>query len=75
MQNILDDENQIYSAVINFEEQYSLWPMDRDPPKGWTRVGPQCNRQEVLEYIKSTWRDMRPLSLRKAMDGTGLQTN
>ena len=75
MQNILDDEKQIYSAVINFEEQYSLWPMDRDPPNGWARVGPQGSRQEVLEYIKSTWRDMRPLSLRKAMDGVGLQTN
>ena len=56
-----------YQVVMNHEEQYSLWPTDRELPAGWTAVGKRGPKQECLDYISEVWTDMRPLSLRKAM--------
>ena len=38
-------------------------------PSGWKSVGQTGTRQECLDYIKEVWTDMRPLSLRKKLDG------
>lgn len=57
----------IYHAVVNHEEQYSIWPEYKEVPKGWRTVGKAGSKQECLDYIKETWTDMRPLSLRQAM--------
>jgi MbtH protein len=57
-----------YNVVINHEEQYSIWPADREPPHGWTRLGPARSKDDCLAAIKELWTDMRPLSLRKKMD-------
>jgi MbtH protein len=58
-----------YNVVVNHEEQYSIWPADRDLPLGWTAVGKQGLKNECLDYIRQVWTDMRPLSLRRRMDG------
>lgn len=58
-----------YKVVVNHEEQYSIWPADRNNAPGWRNEGKSGTKEECLEYIKSVWTDMRPLSLRKAMDG------
>ncbi|MFN0202893.1 MAG: MbtH family protein [Bacteroidia bacterium] len=60
-----DDENMIYSVVMNHEEQYSIWPAERELALGWHAVGKQGLKQECLDYIQEVWTDMRPLSLRK----------
>ncbi len=65
-----DDNDTTYNVVVNHEEQYSLWPTDRDLPLGWREAGKQGSKAECLEYINQTWTDMRPLSLRKKMDQT-----
>ena len=57
-----------YKVVVNHEEQYSIWPADRDIPSGWTDAGKAGNKRECLEYIEEVWTDMRPLSLRKKME-------
>ena len=57
----------IYKVVMNHEEQYSIWPTDRENALGWNDVGKSGLKQECLAYIKEVWTDMRPLSLRKAM--------
>lgn len=57
-----------YKVVINHEEQYSIWPEDRENPLGWKDVGKSGNKQECLDYIEEVWTDMRPLSLRKKME-------
>ena len=57
-----------YRVVFNQEEQYSIWPIDRDPPLGWKDAGKNGTRQECLDHIESIWTDMRPLGLREAMD-------
>ena len=42
----------------------------REPPLGWRGVGVAGSKQECLAHIETVWTDMRPLSLRRAMDGT-----
>jgi MbtH protein len=61
----------MFRVVVNHEEQYSLWPADRDPPAGWTDGGKVGTRQECLDHIEAVWTDMRPKSLRRAMDEPG----
>lgn len=64
------DDTTIYRVVVNHEEQYSIWPADKAKiPAGWRTEGPMGSKQECLDYIERTWIDMRPLSLRKAMQG------
>jgi MbtH protein len=63
-----DDENTIFNVVINHEEQYSIWPVDREVPLGWKTVGKEGSKQACLDYIEEVWTDMRPLSLRKKME-------
>ena len=58
----------LYTVVMNDEEQYSIWPADRDLPAGWKEAGKRGSKAECLAYIKEVWTDMRPLSLRKQMD-------
>ena len=57
----------IYKVVVNHEEQYSIWPVDRETPLGWKEVGKSGPKAECLSYIEQVWTDMRPLSLRKKM--------
>lgn len=63
------EDTTIYQVVVNHEEQYSIWPMGRDLPLGWREVGKSGSKEECLAYIKEVWTDMRPLSLRKKMEG------
>ncbi|WP_315790956.1 MbtH family protein [Fischerella sp. JS2] len=65
------EDTTIYKVVVNHEEQYSIWPSDRDNPLGWTNVGKSGSKQECLDYIKEVWTDMRPLSLRQKMAENG----
>jgi MbtH protein len=62
------EDTTIYKVVVNHEEQYSIWPVDRENPLGWKDVGKSGAKDECLTYIKQVWTDMRPLSLRKRME-------
>lgn len=62
------EDTTIYKAVINHEEQYSIWPAHRENPLGWNDAGKTGVKEECLSYIKEVWTDMRPLSLRKKME-------
>jgi MbtH protein len=67
------EDNRIYSAVMNDEEQYSIWLADKELPAGWRKAGFEGKKPEVLAYIEEVWTNMRPLSLRKKMEA-GLPT-
>ena len=58
------EDTTLYRAVVNAEEQYSIWPVDRELPLGWKDAGKQGLKAECLAYIQEVWTDMRPLSLR-----------
>ena len=45
----------IYRAVINQEEQYSIWPADRENPPGWRDAGQIGTKAECLAYIDRVW--------------------
>ncbi len=58
-----------YVVVVNDEEQYSVWRVDREPPPGWRPAGHRGTRDGCLDYIGRVWTDLRPLSLRRRMEG------
>jgi MbtH protein len=62
------DDNVIYKVVLNHEEQYSIWPADRENPLGWRDEGTSGTKDVCLQHIDKVWTDMRPLSLRKRME-------
>ncbi|WP_437515276.1 MbtH family protein [Sorangium sp. So ce1099] len=64
-----EDNETIFRVVLNHEEQYSIWPAQRELPAGWRAEGTEGTRKECLAHIDRVWTDMRPLSLRKAMEG------
>ena len=59
---------ELYTVVINHEEQYSIWPQDREIPLGWRDAGKSGDKQACLDWIEEVWTDMRPLSLRQRME-------
>jgi MbtH protein len=65
--NTPEEGRTIYKVVANHEQQYSIWPADRENPLGWKDAGPSGSKSECLEYIRKVWTDMRPLSLRNKM--------
>jgi len=62
------EDTTIYKVVVNHEEQYSIWPLRKPNPLGWSDGGKSGNKEECLAYIREVWTDMRPLSLRQAME-------
>jgi MbtH protein len=60
------EDLRLYKVVVNHEEQYSVWFVDRENPPGWRDAGKTGSKAECLVYIKDVWTDMRPLSLRQA---------
>ncbi|PSB17681.1 MbtH family protein [Phormidesmis priestleyi ULC007] len=58
----------LYRVVVNHEQQYSIWPVDRENALGWTDAGKSGSKDDCLSYIKDVWTDMRPLSLRRQME-------
>ena len=66
-----DEDTTLYKVVVNHEEQYSIWPAERDNPPGWRDAGKSGDKIECRRYIDEVWTDMRPLSLRRQMDGDG----
>jgi MbtH protein len=63
---MFDDDGR-YKVVVNHEEQYSIWPEDRDNPLGWSDAGMSGSKDECLQHIRSVWTDITPLSVRRAM--------
>jgi MbtH protein len=66
-----DQEDSVYTVVINSEEQYSIWPESKPVPAGWRETGKTGDKKDCLEWIKEVWTDMRPLSVRRAMENEG----
>jgi MbtH protein len=63
-----DNDKRAYKVLVNHEEQYSLWPAEKENPAGWREAGRDGNKEECLQFVREVWTDMRPLSLRQAMD-------
>jgi MbtH protein len=66
-----EDDATLYKVVVNHEEQYSIWPLERPNPAGWRDAGQSGPKADCLHYIGQVWTDMRPLSLRLKMGASG----
>jgi MbtH protein len=66
--NPFEDPDARYFVLINDEGQHSLWPVFAAVPDGWQIAFGEAGRPECLEYIETSWTDMRPKSLIKAME-------
>ena len=64
---MFEDKNTIFSVVVNHEEQYSIWPVNREKPNGWKNTGFSGNKKQCLEHINKVWTDMRPDLLKQHM--------
>lgn len=62
------EDTTLYKVVKNEEEQYNIWPADRVNKLGWTDAGKTGTKAECLAWINEVWTDMRPESLRRAME-------
>jgi MbtH protein len=65
------EDTTTYKVVVNQEEQYSIWPTEKQNPPGWMDAGKIGSKTECLAHIKEVWSDMRPLSLRRKMEQQG----
>ena len=52
-------EQQSYQVVKNGAGQYSLWPVGKDVPSGWTSTGWEGSKAAAMERI--TWLTRQPL--------------
>ncbi|GAA3166851.1 hypothetical protein GCM10020255_052920 [Rhodococcus baikonurensis] len=66
--NPFDDEDGRFYVLVNDEDQHSLWPTFSEVPAGWRVVFGEDSRKACLEYVEANWTDMRPKSLREAME-------
>jgi MbtH protein len=63
-----DREETVFRVVVNHEQQYSIWPDYKSVPPGWAENGITGLKSECLTWIETYWTDLRPLSLRKALE-------
>ncbi|MER7728134.1 MbtH family NRPS accessory protein [Streptomyces sp. NPDC096323] len=64
-----EDNTLAWKVLINDEEQYALFPEPLSTPGGWREAGFTGSEEACAEYVDTHWTDMRPRSLREAMDG------
>ena len=59
---------QLYQAVINHEEQYSIIPIGTTIPKGWRLPGlPPGTLAEVEAQLKRVWVKRKPGELERVL--------
>jgi MbtH protein len=56
-----------FVVLVNNEMQFAIWPTGCETPKGWKIVAGPSPREDCLVFVRRSWTDMRPRSLRKAM--------
>lgn len=61
-------DGDLFKVIINDEDQYSIWPEKKEVPAGWKDVGFSGSKAQVNEFIDKNWTDMRPASLKRAME-------
>ena len=62
--NPFEDDSASYLVLRNDEGQYSLWPEFAAVPAGWNVVLDRSERAACVDFINSSWTDMRPASVR-----------
>lgn len=45
------EDNRTYKVFVNHEEQYSIWPVEKENALGWRDAGKSGSKDECLAYI------------------------
>lgn len=53
-----------FRVLVNESGQFSMWPLHKDAPAGWSDAGQAGSREECLAAIREAWTDLRPAHLR-----------
>ena len=48
-----EEDKTVYKVVVNHEEQYSIWPAEKENALGWKDAGKSGTKQECLDHIKN----------------------
>lgn len=64
---MFDDDDARFTVLKNGEGQFSLWPISKETPEGWTRLTFEGSKAECSQYVDEHWLDMRPQSLQDRM--------
>lgn len=64
----LSIDGDVFIVLVNDEGQHSIWPAGTAIPAGWSNIGPVGPRAECLAFVDANWTDMRPMSLREAVN-------
>jgi len=68
----------IYKALVDHDQDYSIWPANRENPLGWYDAGKVGTRDEVMAYIDQRKREIfglpkpTPTTIAQATTGTSL---
>lgn len=57
----------LYRILKNDEDQYSLWPSEKNIPNGWKDIGVDGTGDECKKWLDENWTDLRPKSLKEKM--------
>lgn len=58
------DDSPSYQVLVNDDQDYSIWPADREPNPGWTSTGYRGTKAQCLAYLHEKWTAHRPLDIR-----------
>ena len=61
----------LYKVVVGHEEQYSIWPADRENALGWQDAGKSGTREECEVFIKKAAKGKLPPRPRRKADDAG----
>ena len=54
------EDNTIYKVVVNHEEQYSIWPADRENARGLSDAGKSGTKAECTAYVEKAKAEKHP---------------
>ena len=63
------EDQAIYKVAVNHEEQYSIWPVNRENASCWRDAGKSGSKEECIAWTAQIWTDMRPLSIGDKAEG------
>lgn len=61
-------EDARFEVLVNDEDQYGLFPASLPAPSGWRPAGFSGTESQCSAWVDEHWTDMRPASLRRAME-------
>jgi MbtH protein len=61
-------DGDLFKVLVNDEAQHAIWPAFKATPAGWREAGFTGAKAECSDWVDRHWTDMRPASLRRAMD-------